>query len=1028
MNGYGPRDDHLQHAEECRDIYSRTIVTGTRRGAAWLAVIALLTGLLTTTVATPALAAPPTFTSPMTVSTAENQTAATTLTATDPDFDTVTFSVTGGADAAAFTTTGVNGEDLAFVTAPDFEAPTDLGGVAGDNDYVVEVSADDGNSPLVLQTITVTVTDLNDNAPVPNASLGFAVAEDAGDGTSVGTVTISDADSAVVVTGFAIDPGSDPGGTFSISSGGAITLNVPPGLDFETRPAFMLSITATDGVNPDAAAEDVSVTVLDVNEPPQVDSAAFTVSEAAGGGTVVGTVTATDPDAGDSIAAFAIVAGDPKGAFAVTVGGVLKVADPLLLASGAPYSLMVRAYDTGGLSDDATVTVSLTPNQPPVIVDPGRDRHPKEGERLDIDPVEFSDPDLGDTHTATIDWGDGTAERAIVDAAASTVSAAHVYADSGDYTVTVTVHDAAGATAQAVITVTVRNVKPTVAALSDRHVIEGALVSLPVIPFTDPGTLDTHPLASVNWRDGSDVDPVTVLEAPFGPPGSIHGLTGYLLVPGHVYTDDGSPVARVCISDDDGLQGCSPITINVANADPVVAAPPAASGDEGSILTLEAAFVTDPGTADTHTATVDWGDGSAVEGVVVDPATGEISVGSHLYADNGAFSVTICAEDDDGGVGCGETEVVVANVEPTFTALRITDLDGNDTIRFDQGNYAVFLGQFTDPGADAHTVTVDWGDGEQTVKNLPAGVLAFEARHKYATVPEGSDYFVAQITVTDDDGGAAAVAGPIFVNQTKAVTVPDTVGLFDPAGAKWHLRDQDGSVTSFTFGAAGDVPIAGDWDCDGIDTPGLYRPSSSTVLLINRNATGSPDHQFLLGQQGDVPLAGDFNGDGCDTVSVYRPGNQRIYVFNELGSAADPLGAAAEDYGFGNPGANPFSADFDGNGVDEVGLHRESTGLVYYRLTHTTGIADDEFIYGNPNDRLVGGDWTGFGFDTPALFRPANTTFFFRFSNTAGNADEQLVFGEPTFLPVAGVFGLGATSQKRQLPAASPLWPLQTRP
>ena len=89
-----------------------------------------------------------------------------------------------------------------------------------------------------------------------------------------------------------------------------------------------------------------------------------------------------------------------------------------------------------------------------------------------------------------------------------------------------------------------------------------------------------------------------------------------------------------------------------------------------------------------------------------------------------------------------------------------------------------------------------------------------------------------------------------------------------------------------------------------------------------------------------------------------------------------------------------------------VGLHREATGLVYYRNTHTQGNADDQFSFGNPGDRFVTGDWSADGIDTPAVFRPSSTTFFFRFTNTQGNADAQLLFGQPNWLPVSGRFGL----------------------
>jgi hypothetical protein len=110
---------------------------------------------------------------------------------------------------------------------------------------------------------------------------------------------------------------------------------------------------------------------------------------------------------------------------------------------------------------------------------------------------------------------------------------------------------------------------------------------------------------------------------------------------------------------------------------------------------------------------------------------------------------------------------------------------------------------------------------------------------------------------------------------------------------------------------------------------------------------------------------------------------------------------------FGNPGDKPFTGDFNGNGTDTVGLHRETTGFVYFRNSHTQGNADAQFFFGNPNDRFITGDWNHNGIDSPAIFRPGNTTFYFRYTNTQGNADEQFIWGDSGWLPVSGAFGLG---------------------
>ena len=240
------------------------------------------------------------------------------------------------------------------------------------------------------------------------------------------------------------------------------------------------------------------------------------------------------------------------------------------------------------------------------------------------------------------------------------------------------------------------------------------------------------------------------------------------------------------------------------------------------------------------------------------------------------------------------------------------------------------------------------------------------------------------------------VPAPAEVAQKAAVA--DVMSYADPATGLWY---PDKDATPFYYGNPGDSPFMGDWDCNGESTPGLYRRSDGYAYLRNSNTQGIADIKFFFGNPSDIPLAGDFNGDGCDTLSLYRPENQRFYIINELGSEDSGLGAAEYDFLFGNPGDKPYVGDFDGDGIDEVGLHRESTGFVYYRDTLTTGIADHEFFFGDPGDRIIAGDWGIVdGVDTPAVFRPSNTTSYFRHTNTQGNADSQYVFGEPQFIPV----------------------------
>jgi len=343
-------------------------------------------------------------------------------------------------------------------------------------------------------------------------------------------------------------------------------------------------------------------------------------------------------------------------------------------------------------------------------------------------------------------------------------------------------------------------------------------------------------------------------------------------------------------------------------------------------------------------------------------------------------------------------------VGDTVVVWKAVDPDG----LFDVANQTVSITDSTPP------VVTPPEDQVVTATNKVGGVATFAVAATDVVDPEpettcdpaSGSLFPVGVTrvscVTSDTSG----------NETDSMfdvtVIPNghTIGLVDPTQGMWHLYDATGTETAtFFFGNPGDYPIMGDWDGDGVETPGLYRQSDGYVYLRNSNSQGIADIKFFFGNPGDVPLAGDFNGDGFDTVSIYRPSQARFYIINELGSDDGGLGAADIDYVFGNPGDKPFVGDFDADGIETVGLHRESTGLVYFRNQHTPGNADNEFIFGNPGDRLIAGDWNQNDEYTPALFRPPNVTMFFRYSNTQGNADFQYTAGEPAWLPVSGNTG-----------------------
>lgn len=381
---------------------------------------------------------------------------------------------------------------------------------------------------------------------------------------------------------------------------------------------------------------------------------------------------------------------------------------------------------------------------------------------------------------------------------------------------------------------------------------------------------------------------------------------------------------------------------------------------------------------------------------VSDPGSGSVEVaenGTVTYVADPAFAgdVTFVYSASDGVDS--DTATVTLTVNPKPAARNDTGLvpPGDSTI-------VDVLANDVDPNGDPLTLSIS---------AKPAfGTALVQTDNKIRYVHNGTAATSDSFTYVVSDGTSTSTAR---VDITIAKPLPpgsEDVGLVDTVLGEWHLRDSGtGVVNSFFYGDSGDAPFMGDWDCDGDATPGLYRQSDGLVYIRNSNDQGVADAAYIFGNPSDVPLAGDFNGDGCDTVSVYRPSTQQVFVINKLGINGGGLGPAETSYVFGNPEDKPFVGDFDGDGIDTIGLHRESTGRVYFRNSHTTGFADADFIFGNPQDRLVAGDWNTTGSDSPAVFRPLETRFYFRFTNTQGFADAIVPFGQFAWRPVAGNFG-----------------------
>jgi hypothetical protein len=291
-----------------------------------------------------------------------NGSAVGTVAATDPDVgQSFTYAITAGNGAGGFTINPSTGAiTVANSAALDFETTPS---------FALTVTATDNGAPPLSDTATVTInlSDAND-PPVANDA-GFSLAENSANATIVGTYTATDADSGQTLS-YAITGGTGAAFFAINAASGQITVSDSSGLDFEAGATRTLTITATDdGAGNLADTGVVTITLTDVNEPPVANDANFSVLENSPNGTAVGTMLATDQDAGaNGTLAYAITAGNTNGAFAINAStGAITVANQAEMDFGASFSLTVTVTDGGALSDTATVAVSVDDvNEAPV--------------------------------------------------------------------------------------------------------------------------------------------------------------------------------------------------------------------------------------------------------------------------------------------------------------------------------------------------------------------------------------------------------------------------------------------------------------------------------------------------------------------------------------------------------------------------------------------------------------------------------------------------------------------------------------
>lgn len=245
---------------------------------------------------------------------------------------------------------------------------------------LVLTATDRGTNPGPLSstaTVSISVIDVNVFPPNVTSNQTIPVLESEPVGTEIAQIDAVDPDSTeityriVSVQGEGVS-GVAAMGVFSVNNKGIVSLAEL--LDFETSSHYEIEISVTDGTF--STTTRLVVIVINVNEVgPVLMTANFSVTEEQPSGTVVGTVLATDPDAGDSdTVTFSIISngrisnlfsiGEETGIIQTTQvldRESLVLAGLFLPGRGSNEKLTIQAVDEGTprLTSRTEVTITI---------------------------------------------------------------------------------------------------------------------------------------------------------------------------------------------------------------------------------------------------------------------------------------------------------------------------------------------------------------------------------------------------------------------------------------------------------------------------------------------------------------------------------------------------------------------------------------------------------------------------------------------------------------------------------------------
>jgi hypothetical protein len=822
-----------------------------------------------------------------------------------------------------------------------------------EGNYAVSVAIVDAGGASVTAASSATIAD----AALTGQGTSISSAEGAFSGT-VAAFTDADPNGALGDYTATINWGDGQTSTGTIANGPTGNFLVSGNHTYLEEGNYTVSVVIADAggasatVSSSAAVSDAALSAQGMNisvaegTPFSGSVATFTDADPNG---VLGDYTATI-NWGDGQTSTGTIATGPTGNFLVS-------GSHTYLEEGN-YAVSVVIADAGGASATAGNSAAIADA---VITGQGSSVSSTEGAVVSGVMATFTDADpngvLGD-YTAMISWGDGQTSSGSITAGAEggfQVSGSHTYAEEGNYTVSVTIADAGGASVTTSGSAAVGDA-PLTAQGMNVSATEGAAFSGAAASFTDanPNGPIGDFTATINWGDGQS-STGTIATAAGG---------GFLVSGIHAYTQEGSYSVSVFIADVGGASITASSSASVADAS-LSAQGIGISATEGNAFSGTVATFTDSnpsGLASDFSALISWGDGQTSSGIIgAGTGGGFVVSGGHVYADEGNYAVSVLITDIGGASATTSSSAAVGDAALTAQGTSISGIEGSAF----SGTVASFTDANPNGAPGDFSATINWGDGQTSAGVIsagPSGSFLVSGGHtyadegKYSVSVQVSDVGGATGTATGSAaiGDAALSAQGTSITATQGITFSGVVATFTDANLNAPLSDFTATI-AWGDGSSSNGSIQVDPN-GGFDVIGSHAYSSAGTDAITIQISDVGGSSATTNSTAQVSPAGPANITASGTSLKVSPGQSFTAVVASFTDSNPNFTAAnftaAIDWGDGSSSAGVISSD-GGGGFYVTGTHsyqKEGAKKVVVLIQDSAGAtaeADSKIVVAN---------------------------------------------------------------------------------